>query len=686
MTTGLDRSMHSRLAAAPQKVPGPMSGSAGERASDQGQLSALPRLRPSAVPPDRPDPDQALALVDQALDSPGLPLGAGIRGQMEQRLGADFGQVRIHADEDAAASAQALGAAAYTVGDSIVFAPGRYAPARSEGRELLAHELVHTIQQGPGGPQGTGRQLGVEPPESSAETEARVIARTSLTGGLTYAAPGGRRRSPKIAPSRVPPRRLIQCQLLPPVTDDFKAALNGDRPSSWSTWAYGTISSKDSGQVWRAYERLVPYQLSKLSDRKGLVGNFSKEIEAIKAVWNERNGWSKDKRGNSLQMIVGAINSLDDRLNEEEKGKGEKKEEGEQRSILPNPEAWESLNSRQGLAQKVNDAIKLLEDNRDGFTGAAIGRFFGGSGASAAGRIKQIIDLLRKLYSQTENGSNPRGFVVDPMVHEDKNAVSTGAGVTGTMRLHENILVSCPGILGLAVTLMHEGSHLIEKPTTDFAYRDSGHHLLLPAEMALLNAANYEEAVILLMGPQAEEKKAEEKLPEVEEKKEVKVLPPTDSMQRAAVRLAVQITRGWVIAQRIQESNRGSVDTMLDLPTASGTGPLAWALLAGLFSGVDILHYMVAHKFILEQLPPGEKDVKIVPRNDKESTIIRVPKDLADKPPAVLAEAILSTMCKIVVDNARTPLRANELAAFVLSTADLEVIPHIKTALTNYLK
>ena len=183
MTTGLDRSMHSRLAAAPQKIPGPTPVSAGERASESGRLSALPPLRPSAVPVNRPDPDEALALVGQALDSPGVPLGAGIRGQMEQRLGADFGQVRIHADERAAASAQALGAAAYTVGDSIVFARGRYAPAESQGRELLAHELVHTIQQGPNGPPGTGRHLGVEPPGSSAETEARVIARTSLAGG-----------------------------------------------------------------------------------------------------------------------------------------------------------------------------------------------------------------------------------------------------------------------------------------------------------------------------------------------------------------------------------------------------------------------------------------------------------------------------------------------------------------------
>jgi hypothetical protein len=314
MTTGLDHSMHSRLATAPQKVPGPMSGRAAERASDQdagsGQRSALPRLRPSAVPPYHPGPDPALALVDQALDSPGMPLGAGIRGQMEQRLGADFGQVRIHADEHAAASAQALGAAAYTVGDSIVFAPGRYAPAQAEGRELLAHELVHTIQQGASGSPGTGRRLGVEPPESPAEAEARAIARTSLAGGLPHAAPGTTRRSPKASPSRVPPRRVIQWQLLPEVTDDWAAALNRD-PSSL-------------GDVRRAYERLVPYQLSKIRAKVNAlpaktkediaVGQFlTEKLELLEKYWRKRNNsdkWLQKTWGRQLQEMIGIVNHL----------------------------------------------------------------------------------------------------------------------------------------------------------------------------------------------------------------------------------------------------------------------------------------------------------------------------------------------------------------------------------------
>jgi pyrrolidone-carboxylate peptidase len=65
----------------------------------------------------------------------------------ENRRTVDFSQVRIHHDNAAVASAQALGAQAYTVGHHIVF--GRTNPVFSEGtqRQVLAHELTHVLQQ-----------------------------------------------------------------------------------------------------------------------------------------------------------------------------------------------------------------------------------------------------------------------------------------------------------------------------------------------------------------------------------------------------------------------------------------------------------------------------------------------------------------------------------------------------------
>jgi hypothetical protein len=79
--------------------------------------------------------------------TPGRSLPASARAFFEPRFGRDFGHVRVHADAEAARSAQALGARAYTAGAHIVFGAGEYRPDTDRGRGLLAHELVHTVQQ-----------------------------------------------------------------------------------------------------------------------------------------------------------------------------------------------------------------------------------------------------------------------------------------------------------------------------------------------------------------------------------------------------------------------------------------------------------------------------------------------------------------------------------------------------------
>ena len=90
-------------------------------------------------------------IVHDVLASPGQPLDGATRGFFESRLGADLGSIRVHNDEPAGRSAQAVGALAYTSGRNIVFAPGRYHPQSADGQRLLAHELTHTIQQGAAG-------------------------------------------------------------------------------------------------------------------------------------------------------------------------------------------------------------------------------------------------------------------------------------------------------------------------------------------------------------------------------------------------------------------------------------------------------------------------------------------------------------------------------------------------------
>lgn len=83
----------------------------------------------------------------------GAPLAPSERAFFEPRFGRDFSDVRIHTGTTADTSAKSINARAYTLGSEITFARGEYTPGTSSGRRLLAHELVHAVQQrGTAGP------------------------------------------------------------------------------------------------------------------------------------------------------------------------------------------------------------------------------------------------------------------------------------------------------------------------------------------------------------------------------------------------------------------------------------------------------------------------------------------------------------------------------------------------------
>jgi hypothetical protein len=101
---------------------------------------------------------QAPPIVDRVLGRSGQPLDPTARHFFERRFERDFSNVRVHADAEAAASARAVDAHAYTVGNHLVFGASRYAPDTVPGRRLLAHELTHVVQQ-----DATLRRLSISP-------------------------------------------------------------------------------------------------------------------------------------------------------------------------------------------------------------------------------------------------------------------------------------------------------------------------------------------------------------------------------------------------------------------------------------------------------------------------------------------------------------------------------------------
>lgn len=113
-------------------------------------------------------------IVHDVLNSPGQRLDAATRAFMEPRFGYDFSRVRVHTGTEAAESARAVNAVAYTVGRDVVFGAGSFAPHTTEGARLLAHELSHVVQQGEPNSSPTGFQVGPVNDHYEAEADHRA--------------------------------------------------------------------------------------------------------------------------------------------------------------------------------------------------------------------------------------------------------------------------------------------------------------------------------------------------------------------------------------------------------------------------------------------------------------------------------------------------------------------------------
>ena len=115
-----------------------------------------------------------------ALEGTGRPLSPNERAFFEPRFGHDFGKVRLHTDAQAADSARAVNALAYTVGAHIVFGSGQFAAATPAGRRLLAHELAHVVQQGASAP-ALQRKIKLTEPKPARENPIkRVLSEPTL--------------------------------------------------------------------------------------------------------------------------------------------------------------------------------------------------------------------------------------------------------------------------------------------------------------------------------------------------------------------------------------------------------------------------------------------------------------------------------------------------------------------------
>ena len=196
-------------------------------------------------------------IVRRVLDTPGEPLDFATRADMESRFGHSFRDVRIHTDALAAESARAEYAHAYTVGEHIVFDSGQYRPESPQGRQLLAHELAHTIQQ-----HGLQKSGGPIPTDNSGdyqhlEREADAAASTVMGRPPTAGAP--------ISPSRATQPRLSRAESTKPTSPGTDSA-NQEDQDSWIS-----LDDKDNAKKYPALIKAGVSAIARLKSDPDLV-------------------------------------------------------------------------------------------------------------------------------------------------------------------------------------------------------------------------------------------------------------------------------------------------------------------------------------------------------------------------------------------------------------------------------
>jgi len=167
----------------------------------------------------------------------GQPLPRPLATNFGERLGADLGAVRVHADGHAAALCDGIAARAFTHGRDIFFNRGEYRPGERSGQHVLAHELAHVLQQG--GAQSQVQRLSVlnqTTPQNLLRKNVRPWGGTAPSGNdYKVQTDAGNDISGWVAYSGTPEADRYWC--------------HGFSLGSYASWGYSVWSGGPMGQV-----------------------------------------------------------------------------------------------------------------------------------------------------------------------------------------------------------------------------------------------------------------------------------------------------------------------------------------------------------------------------------------------------------------------------------------------------
>lgn len=278
------------------------------------------RERKSGAPKARtPEPKEIITAAGQ-------PLDLGLRREMEERLGHDFGRVRVHTDRDAAALTDLLGADAVTVGEDIFFAEGRFRPGTEDGRRLVAHELLHTVQAPHAlGALRAGRDLGaVSLPRDPVEIQAEEGARSGRRPEVSRSATPGWLRYARVRADQFRTEQLDPATLVDRLAAGILRSLRGDPTDS-------------SGRVRLQLAGFAPGLRDAVLDRLALRMPSSDHQRVLELVQETETSPEGKASGGAPEALSSADETLsderrserDDRRAEDERQEGAQDEERE---------------------------------------------------------------------------------------------------------------------------------------------------------------------------------------------------------------------------------------------------------------------------------------------------------------------------------------------------------------------
>jgi hypothetical protein len=180
-------------------------------------------------------------LLRAAAGDPSRSLDTQVRRPLEQRLNHDLGHIRIHSGKASEAAASGLGARAYALGRDIYLGAESHALTGARRERLLAHEAVHTVQQG-GASVSPHDGLSVSRPSDAAELEAARIADALPQSNTAI------RREPMIAGASVNAIARVAPQIQGDLTGPRKT-FDGDFDLKLKTESHPNAKSGMSGTI-----------------------------------------------------------------------------------------------------------------------------------------------------------------------------------------------------------------------------------------------------------------------------------------------------------------------------------------------------------------------------------------------------------------------------------------------------